>query len=213
MRAPTLAALVMTAGVLTACSSSSAPVPAGPAVPGGLSQDALRGLLLQAADLPSTATRRDSATTTGTTDPAAQLALCQAPRQVALHQVASVIAKPAQAGQAQVFELVSAFPDAVAAQAAFGQADTAATACGSYTVDDTAFTVADLGHPAIAGADEALQYRLTTADVVRGDVRTVARSGRFLVLVSGFGAPPGGATPLAFQADVMAKALARLPRA
>lgn len=199
---------------LAGCSSSAAPA-AGPdqtPMPGGLSAQALRALLLQPGDLPSAPTRRESASVAGTTEPAPQLALCRAPEPVAAHQVASVLAKPPQPGQAQVFELVAVFADPAGASAAFDAAAAAAAACPSFSSGSTAFTLVDLGRPAVPGADAALHYRLTTPDVVRGDVRTLVRSGRFLVLLTGFGAPPGGQPPLAFQADVAAKALARLPR-
>ena len=205
-----LALLLLTTG----CSASSPSHPAAAAIPmpGGLPERALRGLLLQSADVPSAPTRRESATTSATTQPAPQLGLCRVLDPVGPHQVASVIAKPAKPGQAQVFELVSVFADVAAATAAFAQAATAVDACPSVTQDEIAFTLQDVGRPAVAGADSVVQYRLTTADVVSGDVRTVARSGRYLVLLTGFGAPPGGQAPLVFQADVLAKAVARLPR-
>lgn len=191
---------------------SPAPTPSETPMPGGLTSAQLTGLLLQPADLPSTPTRRESAVTAATTQPAPQLALCTTPRPVAAHQVATLLAKPPQMGQAQLFQLVSVFGDPAGANAAFAAAADAAAQCPSFTVDGTTFTVTDVARPALAGADETLQYRMSTPDVVRGDVRTLVRAGRYLVLLTGFGAPPAGQAPLAFQADAAAKALARLPR-
>lgn len=205
--------LVLLVAVAGCSSSPSTPAAARETpLPGGLSQQQLTGLLLQSADVPSAPTRRESASTAGTTEPAPQLALCTTPQPVAVHQVASVLAKPAKAGEAQVFELVSVFRDAAGATAAFAAAADAVSRCPSFTSDETTFTLADVGRPSLRGADEALQYRVTTPDVVRGDVRTLVRAGRYLVLLTGFGAPPGDQPPLAFQADVAVKALARLPR-
>jgi hypothetical protein len=215
VRARPSSALLLLVVLVTGCSGSSPSHPAAPAVPpmpGGLAEPALRALLLQPADVPSAPTRRTSATPGATTQPAPQLGLCRALDPVGPHQVASVLAKPTQPGQAQVFELVSVFSDAGAATAAFTEATAAADACPSFTQDGTAFTLEDVGRPTVVGADAVLQYRLTTADVVSGDVRTVARAGRYLVLITGFGAPPDGQAPLPFQAGVLAKAVARLPR-
>jgi hypothetical protein len=60
-----------------------------------------------------------------------------------------------------------------------------------------------------AGA-EAVHYALVTSDVVSGDVRTVARKGSVVVLISGFGAPPTKQPLLDYQADLMRKALVRV---
>lgn len=216
-------ALPLLATALAGCASSAPASSAAPAVPpsstpsetpmpDGLTAQQLTGLLLQPADLPSAPTRRESAVTAATTSPAPQLALCTTPQPVAAHQVATLLAKPPQLGQAQLFQLVSVFVDPAGATAAFAAAADAAARCPSFTVDGATFAVTDVAHPAVRGADQTLQYRLTTPDVVRGDVRTLVRSGRYLVLLTGFGAPPDGQAPLAFQADAAGKALARLPR-
>lgn len=171
---------------------------------------ALRSQLLQLTDLPDLADRREFSSTDPTTQAAPQLALCSQVAAVAPHQLASVLAKPRVASQVEVFEIVSAFADAASARQAFDQAAADSARCRSYAVADVPYQVVDLSRPLVRGATAALQYRLTTPNVIAGDVRTVAVTGRFLVLITGYGTPPDRMTILTYQVAVMAKALARL---
>lgn len=197
--------------LLAACGPSRSAAPAAPLSAGPPSPvPALAALLLQSGDLPDQPLRRESTSAAATSQETPQLALCREPAPVGPHQLASVLAKARAMGQAQVFEIVSVFADAPAAHAAFTRALSAARACPSYIGQGVRFTVADLAQPAVAGADEALHYRLTTPSVIDGDVRTLARRGRYLVLLTGYGAPPAGQTLLGFQAAVMTKAVRRL---
>lgn len=209
---------VMVAGVLLAGCGSDDPRPlavdttpsAAPAQRGPLGEDVMRAALLQPADLPGLAGRREFASADLTTQSTPQLSLCREPTEVAPHELASVIAKPAKAGQAQVFEIVSVFTDAAGAQAAYAAAVADTRACPAYEQAGTSFTLQDV-RVSPAGTPPLLQYRLTTPDVVGGDVRSVGVRGRGLVVLTGYGKPPGTQSLLDFQAAVMAKALDRLP--
>lgn len=210
-----LVAACLTAGCSTAASTTGAvPFPdepsAAPVQQGGTPEAQLRGMLLTLTDVPALVERRESASADLTTQATPQLALCTAGGAVAAHEIASVIAKPGRPGQAQVFELLSVFATPAAARQAFDAGAAAAGRCRSYSAAGTPFRVVDVGSPSLVGADAALQYRLTTPNVVSGDVRTLAVSGRSLVLLTGYGAPPAGQTLLGFQASVMVKALHRL---
>lgn len=221
-----LIATLAMAGLFAACSSSaptSAPslsrpaVPAptsssGPAPQGPLSSDLLRPMLLQLSDLPALANRREFASADLTTQVTPQLALCSQESAATPHELANVLAKPDVPGQVQVFEVLSAYTGAAAARQAFDQAALNTAACRSYSVAGVPYKVVDVARPLVVGAAATLQYRLTTPSVVSGDVRTLAVKGRFLVLVTGYGAPPAGQSLLSYQAGVMAKALARVRR-
>jgi hypothetical protein len=126
------------------------------------------------------------------------------------HQLASVIAKPGKPGDVQTFELVSAFTTPAGAAQAFAAAVADATECSSYKADGVAFTVQDLAALDVPIPARAAHYRVMTADVLRRDTRTVLQSGRFFVLLSGFGIPPAGQTLLDYQAAVARMALTRL---
>lgn len=218
-----LPALALPAVLLLAgCSSSSAapdtPGTGGAAVPlagaapppGGLTQDRLEGLLLQTADLPALPKRSVYAGAAATTQTPPQLALCQEPVPTAPHQLANVLAKGGGVGQVQVFEVLQAYADPAAAVAAYEQSLAGARACPTYARQGRTFTVEDLTELTVPGADRALHYRLTTPDVVGGDVRSLAVRGRYVVLVTGYGAPPAGQSLLDYQADVLGRATARL---
>jgi len=207
--AASAAACVLVLG-LTACSGSSAPAdPADPAPTGSPVGDLSR-LLLKAGDVPGLTLGQASTATTATTDPPPQLSLCKASTPVGSHAVTGVIARPATPGKVQVFELVSVFADAAAAGEAFAAAEASARGCPTFASDEVRFKVVDLATEPIAGADATLQYRLVASDVIAGDVRTLVQKGRYLVLLSGFGAPPAGQTALEFQAGVAEKALTHL---
>lgn len=220
MLRPPAAALALVAA-LTACSGTSSPAvsvqapdsstSSGSAAPQGDVRDArLRQLLLQRADLPTLTDRREFSSRDLTSQATPQLALCRTAAPVAPHELASVLAKPTRMGQAQVFEILAVFADAAGATQAYGSALADARACGSYRIDGVAYRVEELAVVPVPGAEAAFHYRLTTPSVISGDVRTLARKGRYLVLVTGYGAPPAGQTALGFQAAAMAKAVARL---
>lgn len=213
-----LAGLLL-AGALAGCSSdggrpatylpSEAPTSAGPQ--GDLPKSRLSALLLQPADLPGLTQRREFTSAELTTQATPQLALCRPAAPTGPHELANVIAQSGATGAVKVFQVVGAYADAAAARAAYDADVANARACTSYTVGDVAYAVEDLAPVTVAAPAEAVHYRLTTPSVVGGDVRTYAVSGRFTVLVSGFGAPPGGQPLLDYQADVLRRALARLP--
>lgn len=223
MPSPAPLVLAVLALLVAGCSSSSggagtavggagavplAPTSAAPA--GDLSQSRLSGLLLQPADLPDLPQRRQYASAALSTQAPPQLALCRAAPPTAPHALANVLAKGTAVGQVQVFEVLSAYQDAAGAQAAYAQALAAARACPTYQAQGTSFTVQDLADVPVPAGDQAAHYRLTTPDVVGGDVRTLAVAGRFVVLVTGYGAPPAGQPLLDYQAAVLGRALARL---
>ncbi|MCW2779478.1 MAG: hypothetical protein JWN17_3203 [Frankiales bacterium] len=181
-----------------------------PAAQGTVPAARLRGMLLQLVDAPTLTSRRESASADLTTQATPQLALCTPVQPVAPHEVANVLAKPATMGQAQVFEVLAVFATPAAARQAFDAATRSTKACLTYTSGGTDFRVVDVGTPRIEGTDAVLQYRLTTADVLHGDVRTLAVAGSSLVLLTGYGAPPAGQTLLQFQASVLRAAVRRL---
>lgn len=205
--------LVLLALALSGCSGSS-PAPAttrpAPAAVGDLSEGQLRALLLQPADLPGLTQRREFAGVELGTQAPPQLALCSAPVPDAPHQIANVVASSGAAGAVKVFQVVSAYADEAAARAAHARAEGQARRCSSYEVDGTAYRVEDVTAVRVLAGAQALHYRLTTPSVIEGDVRTLVRSGRFTVLISGFGAPPGGQPLLDYQADLARRAIARL---
>jgi hypothetical protein len=215
-RAVAVVLVLLLTACSTACSTSSnrktaaeAP-PGSPATRGDLSEEQLRDLLLTSADLAGTSARREFAGVDLTTQPTPQLALCRDQVAQAPHQLASVIAKPDKPGDVQTFELVSAFATTAGATQAFDTALADARRCSSYQADGVTFTVEDLGGVNVAPPARAVQYRLMTADVLGRDTRTLVQSGRFFVLISGFGIPPAGQTLLAYQARLAAKVIARL---
>jgi hypothetical protein len=201
--------------LLSACSKSAtttaSDLPTGsPGPKGDLSQAQLHDLLLSKDDLPGTSSRREFAGPELTTQPTPQLALCRGQQAQQPHQLASVIAKPTKPGDVQTFELVAAFPATAGASDAFDSAVADARACASYKVEGAAFTVEDLKPVNVPSPARAMQYRLMTKDVLGRDTRTLVQSGRFFVLISGFGLAPEGQTLLAYQAGIAAKAVARL---
>lgn len=235
-RNPSLAlALLAAAAVTSACSASSKPVaapplpaahpsPLAPGAPppsaprpvappaGGLSEPALSALLLTPADLPDLPQRREFRSVALTTQPTPQLALCRPAAPEPAHQLANVLAKPAQMGRVDVFEVVSVFADGAAAATAFDQVEASARACPRFTQGGVPFAVEGLVAPAVPSADQTLSYRLTTPGVVGSDVRTLARAGRVLVLVTGYGVPPAGQTLQDFQTATVRRAVARVTR-
>jgi hypothetical protein len=212
---PRRVAAVVLILLLSACSksatTSASDRPTGsPAPRGALSQAQLHNLLLTPADLPGTSSRREFAGPELTTQPTPQLALCRGQQAQQPHQLASVIAKPTKPGDVQTFELVSAFPATAGASDAFDNAVADARACRSYKVEGAAFTVESLTAVSVPAPARAMQYRLMTKDVLGRDTRTLVQSGRFFVLISGFGLPPAGQTLLTYQAAIAATAVARL---
>ena len=213
-----LPALVL-AGLVAGCSSPAEgsrtvtlPTPsASPAAQGDLSAQALQGMLLQATDLPGLPSRRPSASADLTTQATPQLALCQPQQPVAPHQLANVLAQAPGPPPLKVFEVLSVYADEVGATAAYSRAVTAARACPTFQAQGTAFTVTDLADVPAGPGVYATHYRLTAPGVIAGDVRTVARKGRYTVLITGFGAAPGGQPLLDYQAGLLTAALARLP--
>lgn len=218
---PLVVSLTALAGLLlTGCSGpstpatylpSAAPTSSGPS--GDLPRARLSALLLQPADLPGLTQRREFTSAELTTQATPQLALCRAAAPTGPHEIANVIAQSGATGAVKVFEVVGAYADATAARAAYDADVANARACTSYTSGDVAYAVEGLAPVPVPPPAEAVHYRLTTPSVVGGDVRTYAVSGRFTLLVSGFGAPPGGQPLLDYQADVLRRALARLPAA
>jgi hypothetical protein len=206
---------LLLAGCSSAPSSSSSPaLPGAPAATraqqGDLPVTRLRELLLQPADLPDLPSRRPFASADLSTQATPQLALCQPAVEDAPHQLANLLAQSGEPGQANVFEVLSAYADQAAAQAAYDRAAATAQQCSAYDVEGVPYRVEDLRPVAVPAGDVGVQYRLTTPSVVSGDVRTLVRSGRFLVLITGFGAPPSGQSLLDLQAEVAQRALARL---
>ena len=202
--------------LLSGCGGSSPkpvaidePVPS-PTALGAVPQDRLEAMLLQPADLPGLGSRRAFASTALTTQSTPQLALCRGTAAVGPHELANVISEVTKPGGVKVFEVLSVFADEAAATAAFNRDVATAKACATYNSDGVAHRVSGLGPLTLEPGVEAVHYALVTSDVVSGDVRTYARRGAVTVLVSGFGGPPTGQPLLAYQADVMRKALARL---
>lgn len=176
---------------------------------GALSSSQLRTQLLQKADLPGLPRLRDFAGPELTTQATPQLSLCRPTAPSGPHQVANVLAESDVPGRVKVFEGLSTYVDEAAAKAAFAKALSDAKACTTYSGNGIAYRITELASVDV-GADEAVHYVLVASDVISGDVRTFARRGTSLVLISGFGAPPTKQPLLAYQADVMRKALARL---
>lgn len=212
-----VATLILLALTVSCSSSSSGTVPpmaagpaAGPVPTGSVTASALRSRLLQTSDLPDLSNRREFSSADLSTQAAPQLALCHDTQPVPVHELASVLAKPNQLGKAQVFQVLSAFPTASQAQQAYDQALRDARTCLRYTSAGAVFTVRDLGTVTVSGADAGFHYRLTTPSVVAGDVRTLVRAGKYLVLLTGYGRPPTGQTALGFQQSVMTSAVRRL---
>ncbi len=216
---PRLTVTALAGLLLTGCSGSApatylpSAAPTTRAPTGDLSGQRLAALLLQPADLPGLTQRREFTSAAVTTQATPQLALCRPAVATAPHELANVIAQSGAVGTVKVFEIVGAYADAAGAQAAYDADVANARACTSYTAAGVAYAVEDLAPVTVPAPAQALHYRLTTPAVVGGDVRTYAVQGRFTVLVTGFGAPPAGQPLLDYQADVLRKALARLPPA
>lgn len=211
----TLAATVLLAG----CGGSSAvpadtAVVAGPSVrpapAGDLPQARLSALLLQPADLPDLAQRRVYASPALTTELTPQLALCRPAAATAAHEVANVILSSAKLGMAKVFEVVMAYPDAAAATVAQAASTATAYACPSYQAQGVTYEVHDLAPVPVGPGTTAVQYRLATAGLTDGDVRTFAQQGRFTVFVTASGGTHRGRAMLDYQSEIMRKALLRL---
>ena len=213
VRAGARAAAVVLLALAAGCSGSGGDAAfSGPPPPrSDLSDAKLAELLLEPADLPGLTGRRQFASAELTTQGTPQLALCRPPVPDAPHAIANVLSGSGQDRQVRVFQVLSAYADDAGARAAYDRAVAQARSCRSYEVDGRPYAVEDLAEVEVPRGAAAAQYRLTTPSVVSGDVRTLARSGRFLVLVSGFGEPPGGQDILEYQADVVRKALSRLP--
>lgn len=212
---PVLSVVVLLAG----CSSDRegtrvVPVPtvatSSPAPQGDVPSDRLTALLLQPEDLTGLPSRRPSASARLTTQGSPQLALCQAPVADAPHEVANQLAQSGGTPPLSVFQVVSVYADAAAATEEYDRAVAAARACPAFSAGGTAFTVSDLAEVPVPAPAAATHYRLAAPDTVSGDVRTLARDGRYLVLISGYGAPPAGQPLLDYQAALMQKAVARL---
>ena len=192
-------------------SATSVQAPLPPVATGNLSKAQLTGYLLQPADLPDLPQRRVFASTDLTTRTTPQLALCRPASLAAPHEVANVIAESAKLGMAKVFEVLLAYPDAAAAAKAFAYDKATAYACPSYQAQGLTYVVSDLSQVQVDGGFPTLQYRLGTAGLVDGDVRTFAQKGRFTVFITGSGGPHRGQAMLAYQAATLRKALNRLP--
>ena len=173
----------------------------------------MAALLLQQQDLPDLPVRREFASAELTRQPTPQLALCRPQEPVGPHELASVLAKSGKIGTIEVFQVISAFADEAGARAAYSAYLASARTCSSFTEGPRSFRVQDFAslppRPDAAG----FHYRLTTPDLVGGDVRTVATKGRYTLLVTGYGQPPAGMSVLDYQAAAMSKALDRLPAA
>lgn len=133
--------------------------------------------------------------------------LCDAPSADAPHELSNVIMESSKVGVAKVFEIVSAYRDGPAAQAAYDRAQSEARRCQTRSAG---FQLLSLAPVAVAGA-RGFHYRISTPDVVGGDVRTYAQRGRFTVLLTGYGAPPTGQSLLDYQLVLVKAGLARLP--
>ena len=209
-------AALLAALLIAGCGGSSTPPavdgPAPSAGPtGALSSERLRSMLLQKADLPGLPRLRAFAGAELTTQATPQLALCKGTAPTGPHQVANVIAESDVPGRVKVFEIVSVYTDEPAAKAAFARVVADAKACATYTADGVAHRVTELAPVQLGPGVDGVHYALVTADVISGDIRTIARKGTALVLISGFGATPSGQPLLTYQAEAMRKALARLP--
>jgi hypothetical protein len=198
-----VAAILLTAACGGSGSPRSAPDVAQAAGP-------LAPLLLQSSDIPDLPSRRAFAAPDSTTQATPQLALCRPASATASHGLANVLFTSPQPGVVRVFEVLSSYDDEQTARREFDTAAAAIRQCRTFTAQGTAFTVADARSVALLPAAEVVQYRLTTRDVISGEVRTVGQQGRFVVLLTGYGRPTSGQPLLDFQADVMRKALARL---
>jgi hypothetical protein len=199
--------------VITGCSGPGAAPPAAataaPLSAGAVPERELSTLLLQAGDVPGLQQQRPFVSAALTTQATPQLALCREPAPVAPHELASVLAKPARPGDALVFEIVSVFRTGPEAVAAFQLAVADEQACRTYSSAGHTFSVSDSVTAALPGTQGTLQYRLTTPDVISGDVRTLAVKGKSLVLLTGYGAAPGGQDLLAYQRALMVTSLTR----
>jgi hypothetical protein len=199
---------------LAGCGGSShgsldGPLPS-PSPTGAVSQSRLEAMLLQSSDLAGLGARRAFASAGMTTQATPQLALCRAAAAVGPHELANVIADAARPGGVKIFELVSVFAGEAAAKAAFARVVADAHACTTYSSGGVGHRITQLSSVDVGAGAEAVHYALVTSDVVSGDVRTVARRGSVVVLISGFGAPPTKQPLLDYQADLMRKALARV---
>ena len=145
---------------------------------------------------------------TGTTP---QLALCRPAPSAVPHAVANVIAGSGKIGMAKVFEVLSAYPDAAAAARAQAYTTATALACPTYQAQGLTYQVQDLSQFAVEPGVPAVQYRLATAGLTDGDVRTVGQKGRFTVFITASGGPHRGQAMLDYQRAVLRTALARLP--
>lgn len=215
-RVAAAAVVALLAAGLAGCGGPSAkplsvdgPAPS-PSPTGAVPADRLEAMLLQPDDLPGLGKRRVFAAAGLTTQSTPQLSLCHGTTAVAPHELANVIASVVKPGGVKVFEVVSAFGDEAAAKAAYDADVANAKACASYVSDGVAHRVAMLEAVSFGPGVEAVHYALVTSDVVSGDIRTYARRGATTVLISGFGGPPTKQPLLAYQADLMRKALARL---
>jgi methylmalonyl-CoA mutase cobalamin-binding subunit len=209
---PLIIAVAVGLCVVAACGGSSPPgePAASPSPSGDISRQRLESMLLQSSDLVGLTGRRAFAASGLTTQATPQLALCRPLQPVGPHEIANVIASSTRPGGVKVFEVLSAYADDAAAKAAYAKDVDAARRCTTYQNSGVAHRITGLAAVAVGAGTEAVHYAVVTSDVVSGDVRTYARHGRYTVLVSGFGASPTGQPLLAYQQDLMTKAVARL---
>jgi hypothetical protein len=205
-----LVALVLVAGCSDGSSPSADEPQASPSPSGAVSKSRLESMLLQSSDLAGLSQRRAFASSGLTSQSTPQLFLCKPPVDVAPHELANVLAQSGKPGGVKVFEVISVFVDEPAAKAVFTRHVADARACGRFTADGIAHRITGLAPLDLGAGIDAVQYGDVTSDVLSGDVRTYARRGAVTVLITGFGAPPTGQALLAYQADLMRKALARL---
>jgi hypothetical protein len=212
MRSSYAAGMVALA-VLSGCSGSSSPSAdpkPTPSPSGPVAKAQLEAMLLQPADLLGLTKRRTFAEPGLTTQSTPQLSLCRDATAVGPHEIANVIAESGKPGGVKVFEIVSVFADEAAAKAAYAGHVADAKACPSFANGGVTHRVTGLRSVSLGTGVDAVQYAVVASDVLSGDVRTYARRGNTTVLITGFGAPPSGGPLLAYQADLMRKALSRL---
>ncbi len=169
-----------------------------PGPSGNRTRAALTALLLQAKDLPDLPVRRTFACAELTRQATPQLALCRAQASVGPHELTSELVSSGRIDTVKVFEVVSAFADEDAAHGVPGHLTSGRT-CSAFTEQTRTFQVDGLASPPARPDATGFHYRLTTPDVVGGDVRTVTTKGRFTVLVSGYGQPPAGQALLDYR--------------
>ncbi len=191
------------AAVAVLALAACAPAGAGRHASADVTRSALAASLLQSDDLPGLSGRRVFASNALSVRSTPQLLLCEADHPDAPHEQANVIAELTGPRGVRVFEILSAYADVTAAAGAFDRAVARVRACASGA---QGFRVTDVSLVPISGS-RAVHYAVSTADVVSGDVRTLAQRGRYLILLTGYGLPPGGASLREYQRVLMIRAL------